>query len=375
MLSSALTDDANTKLTRVVSALLALAVKHKRSSVRAVGCLMWRCAIWVYFQGRLPPLDDGEGESKAKDGVEKNTEKGACIAKQTWWKVVTTVVELNTGVCTIAALLSSSGKARDTLDEDNDGADEDEHLQRMLEVLQHMVGKTNSQIVTDVLETLKHLLGVSSYNSIEQAELEDYNCSPGYDEDQEQRGYHRDLTPKLLPHSLFSSLPGLLSVEFKALSTAVRPVFEETAGPEDVRALTRGEVARGSTEPDTSLDVNEDMSTRSDSGKRKKDGMGSWWMWEGLVRIWRRCVISLWEGEWVSVAAGKGEEKLLEREKEVVRRDLVSVWEALVGMGVGFLQGSFYFSFASSFMHIRSLIEQTTQMQAMMRRRPSSPCA
>lgn len=325
MLSSALTDDANSKLTRVVTVLLGLAVKHPRSTVRAVGCLVWQCVIWVYFQDRLLPLDDGEGESEVDDGVAKTTARVAGKGKEVWWKVVTSVVDLNTGVSTITALLNSCS------DEDREVSDEDvdEPLQRTLEVLQYMVGKAaNPKLVTDAVETLKHLLGVPS------SEL------PDLDEDPEKSGSQWDPTTKLLPHWLFSSLPGLLGVEFKALATAVRPVFEETAGPEDVRALTKGEIARGSAEPDNYLDA--DATIDTSEGKREQNEKGSWWMWEGLVRVWRGCVMALWEDDCAVVTVLR-KEKELERERESTRKDLISVWEALVEKGVGFLQGLLLF--------------------------------
>jgi hypothetical protein len=328
MLSSALTDDANTKLTRVVTVLLGLAVKHPRSTVRAVGCLMWQCVIWVYFQDRLPPLDDSQGESEVEDDVKKNTVNGVGRGKEAWWKVVTTVVELNTGVSTIAALLNSCSDE----DREDSDVDVDEPLQRTLEVLQYMIGKTNPKIVTDTLDTLKHLLGISPSNS-DQTELLDQDEDP-------EKGRQWDPTTKLLPHWLFSSLPGLLSVEFKDLSTAVRPVFEETAGPEDVRALTKGEIARGSAEPDNCSDLDMSVDECSEEEKRKRNEKGSWWMWEGLVRVWRGCVMSLWEGDSAGVAVGRRE-----KQKEAIRKELVSVWEALVKKGVGFLQGLFFISF------------------------------
>jgi hypothetical protein len=230
------------------------------------------------------------------------------------------------------------------MDEEGD-VDGDDPLQRTLQVLQYMVGKPQTRIVADTLEVLKRLLGVPFVDS-EQAEQED-------------RDYPKSLdSTKLLPFSLFSSLPGLLSVEFKDLATAVRSVFVETAGVEDVRPLTRGEVARGSAEPDSCLDLDGDVGVdRDHEGKGKTDERGGWWMWEGLVHVWRGCVLSLWEGEWAGVVVGKGADNRIEKEREAVRKDIVAVWESLVATGVGFLQGSFYFlKISSKSVHMQSLI-------------------
>ena len=325
MLSSALTHDA--KIARVVSTLLAHALKHPRSSVRAVGCLMWRSVIWVYLQDKLPPLNDADGESEVEDDIKENKETTASKTKEAWWKVVTTVVELKTGLCTMVALLNSSSNDEK---EDSD-VDTDDALQRTLEVLHRMVGKPN--LHGDVLAALKHLLGISSPNAFEEAELD---C---HDQDQDlEQGGQWDPTTKILPHSLFSSLSGLLSVEFTALFSVVRPIFDETASLEDLRALTKGEVTRGCSEPDTDLDL-DGVGDHLGERRTKWDEKGSWWMWEGLVCAWRGCVLGLWEGGCEGTPVGKEGAKEREREKE----DLISVWEALVGTGVGFLQGLLLF--------------------------------
>ena len=48
---------------------------------------------------------------------------------------------------------------------------------------------------------------------------------------------------KLLVPGLFSVLPGILSVEYKALPQVVRPLFEDSPQMEDVRPFTKEELA------------------------------------------------------------------------------------------------------------------------------------
>jgi hypothetical protein len=48
---------------------------------------------------------------------------------------------------------------------------------------------------------------------------------------------------KLLPHSLFSSNPGLLTAEYKTLASTVRPILEECPQMSDIRSLTRDELS------------------------------------------------------------------------------------------------------------------------------------
>jgi hypothetical protein len=253
----------------------------------------------------------------------------------------------------MAALLNSSSKN----EKEDSGVDTDDALQRTLEVLHRMVGKPN--LHSDALAALKHLLGISSLSPFEEAELDNHG------QDLEQGGQW-DPTTRILPHSLFSSLSGLLSVEFTALFSVVRPIFDETAGLEDLRALTKGEVTRGCSEPDSDLDLD---SMGDHLGERKPtwDAKRSWWMWEGLVCAWRGCVLGLWEDDCGGTKiVGKEGAKEREREKE----DLVSVWEALIGTGVEFLQGLLLF-LSSVYSH--SL--PSRQMQGTMKQRLSSLCA
>jgi len=66
----------------------------------------------------------------------------------------------------------------------------------------------------------------------------------------------------LIPKGIFTSSPGLLTVEFKSLSSVVKPIFDECPGIEDVRSLTREELS--------------------------EDGV-----FKGLVRIWRESLRAL----------------------------------------------------------------------------------
>lgn len=214
LLGPALCSDV--KLTRVISALLALSMQHKKSSVRALGCLMWRCVSWVYFQPALPGDEDGESEVDQEQGNSPIRAKQAAV-RETYWKLVKSVVDLSAGVATIAGLVG---------DESNG----DDGLRRTLVLLKLMIVK-GGQTCSDAIETVKRLV------SLETSDTE-WNTS------------------KLIPHSLFSAIPGLLTVEFKGLVHAVRPIFDQTPTFEDIRSLTREEISKD-------------------------------WVFEGLVEIWR----------------------------------------------------------------------------------------
>jgi hypothetical protein len=72
---------------------------------------------------------------------------------------------------------------------------------------------------------------------------------------------------KLLLPSLFNALPGLLGTEYKSLVSAVKQLFDQCPQPDDVRSLTKEELAKE-------------------------------WVFDELVDIWRKglCYLELPEG-------------------------------------------------------------------------------
>ncbi|KIK93333.1 hypothetical protein PAXRUDRAFT_829068 [Paxillus rubicundulus Ve08.2h10] len=186
--------------TRTVSALLSLAMRNKKSSVRALACLLWRCVTWAYLR---PPLKrSSEGDGDFEDVAE---EQDMQLARENFWKVVKSVIDMGAGVSTTAALLG-------------DDCDDEDRLRKALGLVKAMI-KKGGQTCADGMDIAKIL--VSSENSGESWSLNN-----------------------LLPHSLFSSNPGLLSAEYKTLSSAVRPIFEECPQLSDIRSLTREVLSR-----------------------------------------------------------------------------------------------------------------------------------
>ncbi|KAG8214607.1 hypothetical protein J3R82DRAFT_9677 [Butyriboletus roseoflavus] len=191
---------ADVRLTRTVSALLSLAMRNKKSSVRALACLLWRCVTWTYLR---PPLElypeDGEGHEEVDE--DQDTQ----LARESFWKLVKSVVDMGTGVSTVAALLG-------------DDCDDDDRLRKALWLVKIMVNK-GGQTTLDAIDIAKILV----------------NC--------ENNGKSWSLN-NLLPHSLFSSNPGLLTSDYKTLSTAVKPIFDECPQLNDIRPLTRDQLSR-----------------------------------------------------------------------------------------------------------------------------------
>lgn len=188
------------RLTRMVSALLSLAMRNKKSSVRALASLLWRCVTWAYLR---PPLElcPEDGEDHEEVGEEQDTR----LARESFWKLVKSVVDMGTGVSTVAALLG-------------DDCDNEDRLRKALRLVKTMLNK-GGQTTLDAIDIAKIL--VNSENNGKSWSINN-----------------------LLPHSLFSSSPGLLTADYKTLSAAVKPIFDECPQLNDIRALTRDQLSK-----------------------------------------------------------------------------------------------------------------------------------
>ncbi|KDR82377.1 hypothetical protein GALMADRAFT_237655 [Galerina marginata CBS 339.88] len=194
------------RVNRILSSLLGLGMRHKKSSVRALCCIVWRPVIWAYFQPPLPVNSEDEDEQDVKDAEKVSPDQ----VKKVYLRVMMSVVEMQTGISTIAALLG---------EETTTG---EEPLRQCLEVLQNMATKPQPTCA-DAIEAMRHMTTLSS-SGRDAVDAWDANL--------------------LLPKGLFSSNPGLLTAEFKNLSTAVRPLFDQVAMFQDIRYLTREEMSR-----------------------------------------------------------------------------------------------------------------------------------
>ncbi|KAG0704222.1 hypothetical protein DFH29DRAFT_912360 [Suillus ampliporus] len=188
------------KLTRVISALLQLAVRNKKSSVRGLACVTWRCVAWAYF--RSPPSTVSNDENDVQDSNDRDVE----LLRENYWKLLKSITDMGAGVSTVAALLG------------HDAEDED-RLRKALTLVKTMIRK-GGQTCGDGMEIARILVNF------------------------ENTGENWSMN-KLLPHSLFSSNPGLLTAEYKTLAGAVRPIMEECPQMSDVRSLTRDELSCG----------------------------------------------------------------------------------------------------------------------------------
>lgn len=237
------------KILRSVNALLKMTMKHRKSTVRGLGCMVWRAVTWVYFQPALPvdeeddSADEGEPEvdEDERQDIAERRDRDVEAARERYWETVQSVVEMGTGVCTVAALLGDESISRD----------DEQALRRSIFILRSLIKKGGEHIV-QALDALQQLLGpfaIPEDSTLEET-LEAKNQVGEWEFN------------KLLAPGLFSAHPGVLTAEYKSLSTAVRPLFEQSADAGDIRWLTKAELA---TE----------------------------WVHDGLVSIWRDAMLAL----------------------------------------------------------------------------------
>ncbi|KAF7977771.1 hypothetical protein HWV62_2653 [Athelia sp. TMB] len=198
------------RLSRAVSALLALAMRHRKSSVRGLACVVWRAVAWVWLQ---PPFPSPPSPSSSSSSPSSSPSEDAAVVvtekREAFWRVLKSVVDIGAGVSTVAALRSPGADA----DEDGEGG-----LRRVMQVLRAMI-KKGGQSCAEAMELLRALVAPAAPPA---------PWAPA----------------RLLPRGLFAAQPGVLSVEYRALMGAVRPLLEACAGVDDVRALARAELAR-----------------------------------------------------------------------------------------------------------------------------------
>ncbi|OCH91627.1 hypothetical protein OBBRIDRAFT_752889 [Obba rivulosa] len=185
------------KVTRAMIALLKVGMRHKRSSVRALGSVVWRSIAWAYFQ---PSPYDYVEDPEESDREMREWYDGQMRRS---WTLVPSVVDMGAGMATIATLLA--GEQTD-----------DESLKRALSVLRMMSHK-GGQSCKDALDIACQLVSLGSTNEWNQQ--------------------------KLLPPGLFDANPGLLTVDYKNLPGVVRQIIEQCPQLDDVRSLTIDEMS------------------------------------------------------------------------------------------------------------------------------------
>ncbi|KAI0087877.1 hypothetical protein BDY19DRAFT_907299 [Irpex rosettiformis] len=208
------------RMSKCITALSALATRHPRSSIRSLACLVWRCMTWAYFRpipvklafqddevlvGSQDVVQDSEAESE-----DEYTEEELRLFRRRMnqgWRVLSSVIDMGAAVSTIGALLSVSDSPPNS----------DRPLKWALSLLADL-SKRGGSGCQEALFTVSRLL--SRFDScVVEDEDSEYDWS------------------KLIPIGLFSSNPGLLTVDYGQLAPVVKGLIHECAHIEEVRPL------------------------------------------------------------------------------------------------------------------------------------------
>ncbi|KAL0961277.1 hypothetical protein HGRIS_006237 [Hohenbuehelia grisea] len=203
------------RTTRVIHALLSLAVRQKKSSVKGLIAAVWRCMTWAYMQPPLLPDLDEESEVEAEETDEKVSDDTSLSVRDNFWKMVANNRDLGAGVSTVWALVTASRSMPDS-----------DYLPKAFEMLSSMIQR-NDKCRSDALEIFGRLVDIKADADEEADDTSDEDMSPKM--------------AKLLPLWLFSNNPGLLSADFNSLASTVRPILSQCVQCEAIPALTRDE--------------------------------------------------------------------------------------------------------------------------------------
>ena len=201
---------ADPQIFRIFFAQSGQIMRNKRSTIRAMGCLLWRCFAWVYVQPPLPPDPMGKDEDEEEE-VETLCHPddgwpGQCRAE--WWKLLQAVLEMRTGVSTIVCLLSAP--------QDSSG----EFIHSVLNILGNMVRK-GGMLCGEAVHVLQRLVSTE----LPAAQWGDNDPTA------------------TLPCAFLDAYPGPLSAEFQNISFVVKPILDDCVTVDCVRPLTPSELA------------------------------------------------------------------------------------------------------------------------------------
>ncbi|KAJ3715515.1 hypothetical protein C8R42DRAFT_645895 [Lentinula raphanica] len=192
LIGSAFKNDV--RIVRTITNLLTLTMRHKKTIVRRLACVVWRSIAWSWHQLPLPSLDDGEGDVFSKAERQE--------ASQKQWALIELVLNMGVGVGTCYAIVGEEL-----------GSAERIRLERILTL---MVNRSDDSR-NCALRCIKQLV------SLDQQE-------PSWDID------------RLLSRSFLSGIPGILNVDYQDLAKALQLILEDLPYVRDLRALNRDEL-------------------------------------------------------------------------------------------------------------------------------------
>lgn len=189
------------KVSRILSSLFQLSLRHKKSTIRSLVCVSWRCVAWAYFQPRLPLNVDEESEV---DSDSPDTQRTAAGAREAWLKMLLSVVDMGAGISTVAGFASVTPFGH-------------EGLQCVVTVLRQLMHRTKHSFVHAML-SIKQLVNPESAE-------------------------HDFRINDLLPMPLLTAIPGVLTSDMTSLPALLRTISVQCPDIADIRPLSASELS------------------------------------------------------------------------------------------------------------------------------------
>ncbi|KAJ7600816.1 hypothetical protein C8J56DRAFT_813750 [Mycena floridula] len=180
------------KASKVIVSLMQLGLRHRKSTVRALGCMMWRSSIWAFVQP--------EAHAEHQD-PEMN--KRSIAGRQTWWTTIKHVLDFGVAPAIVAGLVG------------NEPIDS-YRLACLIDVLKDMTAR-NKLTFTDAMLSIKQLVNF---------ELDTVEWD----------------STKLLSPSMLSAYPGLLTSDFTTLEDRSREMLAESPNVSNIRPFSGDEL-------------------------------------------------------------------------------------------------------------------------------------
>lgn len=245
----------NIILFKIIEGLLHIARSHKLGAVRMFSTAVWRPLVWVWSQfydeadaeeiyNLQEHAEHGPGGAKLIGVPMKKARDAKAILKaqvvKKFEELMLTALDGKNGISLIGVYLSQGGQRQ---------------LARLTAVLKAMAGHGGTVASSSI--NILHRLAVSGSSAAEPASLATHEEIMAHNS-----SWTQIFTTKLLPKSLFSVMPGLLTTDLKHLSQTTKSILSEAAGVADLRNLYPYEMK---------CDL----------------------LWEGLLGAWRECVTNL----------------------------------------------------------------------------------
>ncbi|KAE9405688.1 hypothetical protein BT96DRAFT_915898 [Gymnopus androsaceus JB14] len=184
------------RVTRTISNLMILTMRHKKVAVRKLGCIVWRTIIWSWHQLPFPlPSDDDETVVK----FSKEERNSASLGQ---WAMIEKVLSMGVGISTCCAIVGYELTSMERM-----------RLERILSLMVNKSEETREDALLCIIQLSSLDPQASSWD-----------------------------VDHLISRNFFSGITGILTADYQELSKSLSPIRDELPDIRDLRPLTRDEL-------------------------------------------------------------------------------------------------------------------------------------